>query len=285
MNDRPVPAKVDRETFDRLLRRAAELQAASRDIGDGLSEAEVLELGREVGIPEAHLRQALLEERTRAMPAAPEGILDRWVAPAEFSAERVVQGTEEQVVAALSSWLERHEHFVVQRATLGRLSYEPMDTFARGMRKLKGVFDGGRGRSYLDKAELLTAVVTPLEAGFCHVTLAARIRGTRSAYVAGGAGLATAGTVMGALAVVLGAPEVILAVAAVPSAGAGWLVTRAFRPVAERTRLGLERALDELERRPALPPGTAPRGSPIAREIGNVVRDISKEVRRALEEK
>ncbi len=49
--DEKVPSRLDRATFDRVLQRAAELQAASRDIGEGLSEEEILALGTEVGIP------------------------------------------------------------------------------------------------------------------------------------------------------------------------------------------------------------------------------------------
>jgi len=51
-----LPARIDRTTFERLLQRAAELQAAASDIGEGVSEEELLALGKEVGIPEQHLR-------------------------------------------------------------------------------------------------------------------------------------------------------------------------------------------------------------------------------------
>jgi len=50
MNSR-IPARIDRATFERVLQRAAEIQAASRDIGEGMSEEELLALGVEVGIP------------------------------------------------------------------------------------------------------------------------------------------------------------------------------------------------------------------------------------------
>ena len=48
--------------------RAAELQTGEREIGEELSEEQVLALGREVGIPARYLQQALLEERVRAEP-------------------------------------------------------------------------------------------------------------------------------------------------------------------------------------------------------------------------
>lgn len=280
------PARIDRATFDRLLQRAAELQAASSDIGDGVSEDEVLALGREVGIPEAHLRQALLEERTRAVPAAPNGPMDEWFGRADLTSERVVQGTEESIALALARYLESREHFIVQRATVGRTTFEPMSSFAGAMRRMRSMFAGG-GKPYLERAELITAVITPLEAGFCHLTVAATLRKTRSAYVAGGTTLSVGGVLAGVLMVVLGAPEVAALIPVLPGTGAGWLVARAFRPIALRAQLGLERLLDELERRPSLPPGARPDVPPsrIAREVGQVVRDITTEVRKAFEDK
>ena len=44
----------------------------------------------------------------------------------------------------------------------------------------------------------VTAVLTPLEPGFCHVTLSASVRKSRSGYVAGGAVIGGVGVVMSA---------------------------------------------------------------------------------------
>jgi hypothetical protein len=275
-----LPSRIDRATFDRILQRAAELQASSKDIGEGLSEEEILALGTEVGIPASHLQQALLEERTRvALPAA-NGLLDRWVGPADFVAQRVVQGTPETIGAALTKWLERQEHLVVQRGTLTRITYEPMEGFASAMRSLSRAFDAKRGKPFLDKADPVTAVITPLEAGFCHVTLAASLRKTRSAHVMGGSAIAVVGGGMG-LPVLAFYPNVLIAVGVAAVASAlGLVVARTFRPRAGRVQTGLERALDELERRPALPPGQQPQ--PV--RMGQMIQGIANEVRKALED-
>lgn len=284
-----LPAPIDQAAFERVLQRAAELQVSSRDIGVGLSEDEVIALGREVGIPEAQLRQALLEERTRVVPPAPAGMLDRAIAPVELHADRVVQGTEDEVAQALTVLLDTREHLVVQRATAGRITFEPLDPFAGAMRRLKRVFSADGGKSYLDKAELVTAVITPLQPGFCHVTLQATLRKSRTAYLWGGGSLAGTGAAFGGLAVALGAPGVVLLATALPSAGVGWLVARAFRPISARAALGLARLLDDLERRPARAVGGGAAAEPtsrvFARGVGHVVRDITTEVRKALEEK
>ena len=279
-----LPGRLDRATFDRVLQRAAELQAASRDIGEGLSEEEILALGTEVGIPTQHLQQALIEERTRLMLPEPSGLLDHWIAPADLVAQRVVQGSPEAVGAALTRWLGKQEALVVQRASGTRITWEPMEGFARGMRRLGAIFDASRGKPYLDRAELVAAVITPLEAGFCHVTLAASLRKSRAGHVAGGASLAFTGVVAGSVLGLVGAPLLLVAVPVLPMVLAGWAVARAFRSRAHRAQLGLERALDELERRPPLPGErpVLPKGSPV-RDMGQVVRDITQEVRKALE--
>lgn len=284
-----LPARIDRATFDRVLQRAAELQAASRDIGEGLSEEDVLALGSEVGISPQLLKQALLEERTRVAPPTPQGVLDEWIAPAELRAERVVQGTDASITAALTAWLDRYEHFVVQRATPGRVTYEPVDSLAGAMRKMKRMFDSSGAKPSQDRTELLTAVVTPLEDGFCHVALMATLRRSRRNHVTGATVLGVGGIAMttGLLALVnFPAAELLAMLPAAAGIGTGALTARAFKPISARSQLGLERALDELERRPALPGGTAPpRSQQIAREVGQVVKDITREVRKALEEK
>ena len=277
--DSKLPSRVDRATFERVLQRAAELQASSKDIGDGMSEEEILSLGTEVGIPAAHLQQALLEERTRITLPEQDGMIDLWVGPADFMAQRVVQGTPESVGAALTKWMLDCEHLVVQRGSVERITFEPMASFARGMRRLGAAFDASRGKPYLDKAELVTAVLTPLEAGFCHVSLGASLRRNRSGHLIGAAGLGVTGVVMSGVLMVAGAPIVIGALAlAGLGIGAG-AIAHTFRRVAERAQLGLERALDELELRPALPKSRVPQVG-----MGEVIKGIAKEVRKALEE-
>ncbi|HET9064227.1 MAG TPA: hypothetical protein VFN22_00205 [Gemmatimonadales bacterium] len=282
-----VPARIDRATFERVLQRASELQAQRQDVGETLSEDEILALGREVGISESHLRQALVESRMQVEMLPPDGAIDRTIAPAELTVERVIQGSQDAIGAALTEWFEKEELLAVQRTTAGRIAWEQLTSFAGAMRKLRAAFDQKRGPTYLDRAQLVTAVITPLEDGYCHVTLIASLRKTRTGYLIGGSAVGFAGVTAGAVATILGAPELILAAAAVPSLGAGWLIARAYRPVAERARVGLLRALDQLERRPALPRSSAtplPKSRGLAVDIGGVVRDITREVRKAIEE-
>src|SRR5207249_176863 len=85
---------IRREALERIIQRAAELQAGEQDIGEGLTEPELLALGQDVGIPSRYLRQALLEERTRPPVEARGGLLAWLVGP----------GRRSRVASATSSW-------------------------------------------------------------------------------------------------------------------------------------------------------------------------------------
>jgi hypothetical protein len=154
-----------------------------------------------------------------------------------------------------------------------------METFARGMRRLGAMFDPARGKPYLDKAQLVTAVITPLEAGFCHVTLAASLRNGRRGYTAGGAWLTAVGPILGSILVVSGAATAFAAIPVAVCGAGGVAIARLFRGVAERAQLGLERALDDLERRPSSPKPPA-----LQPGMGQVIRSIAQDVRKALDE-
>lgn len=282
----PLPARIDRATFERVLKRAAELQAGAQDIGEGLSEEEILSLGTDVGIPGQYLRQALLEERTHGEVAPPDGLLDRIFGRADLVAERVVQGTEEAIGNAITGWLEKREHMIVQRATLGRIAYEQMDSFARGLRQIGAIFGGARSRPYLDKVELVTAIITPLEAGFCHVRLGASLQKSRNGHLVGLGVLGFLGAAGGAILVISGGPPVGALLPILPAMLGSSLVARHFGPLMKRTQLGLERILDDLERRPPLvgeKPTLPPRGQNPRLDVGKAMRDLTQEVRKALE--
>lgn len=284
-----LPDRLDRATFERVLQRAAELQAQRQDVGETLSEAEVLALGKDVGISESHLRQALVESRLHVEVAPADGAMDRALGPGEISVERVVQGSQESIGEALTEWFEREEILAVQRSTPGRIAWEPLTAFAGAMRKIRVAFEHGRGPAFLNHAHLVQAVISPLEEGYCHVTLIASLGKARSSYVIGGSAIGFGGLTVGVLAMIIGAPAFVLAATALPAMGGGWLVARMFRPIADRARVGLLRALDRLERQPALLRGTTtptalPKPSGLAVDIGSAVRDIATEIRKAIDE-
>jgi len=235
--------RFDKETLDRILQRATELQAGERDVTGSLNGDEVLALGRDVGIPERYLRQAMLEVgRVREAPE-PEGWLDQVIGAASVQAERVVRGDQRAIEAALVGYLETEEVFGVLRRTDGHVIWEPIGGWQAAVRRATG------SKTYmLQKAERLSATVVPLEPGLCPVVLRASLRDHRRGFIGGGAALLTAGL---AGTLVLAALHAFWPVLLVPFPAAlvsSWAIAKQFRPVIDRTQMGLECALDHLER-------------------------------------
>jgi hypothetical protein len=241
------PAQVDRAALERIIRRAAELQTAEREIGDTLSSDELISLGREVGIPVRYLQQALLEERARIGSAASAGIMERIAGPGEVRAQRVVPIEPEAAERALIQWMETNELFCIQRQQPGRITWEPIGGFQAAIRRSTAALGAGKRPFMLSRAATVSASVLALESGYSHVSLAADARKVRGEYLASGAALAGAGVAGTAAMVALGA---LLPVALLPlpfALGVGYTVLRRYGPTVARLQLGLERALDSLE--------------------------------------
>ncbi|HEX5004158.1 MAG TPA: hypothetical protein VFV65_02525 [Gemmatimonadales bacterium] len=269
-----LPARIDRAALDRIIQRAAELQTGERELGDEMTEDQVLALGRDVGIPARYLQQALIEERVRTAPANARW-LDRAVGRAAVSADRVVMGSADLQEHLLLEWMERTEHLMVQRQQSGRITWEQMGGIQAMLRMSAAALSGG-ARAMLDKAGVVSATITPLEAGYCHVQLTADLRANRGAFIGGGAALASVGLAATAVLAVLGAFPLVALLPFPAALAGGYAVTRAYASVAERTRLGLERALDQLERRATRPDKALPRDQP------SMITSIVQEVRKAL---
>jgi hypothetical protein len=270
-----LPSRIDRTAIERIIQRATELQTGERDIADGLSPEEVISLGKEVGIPERYLRQAMLEERSRAIAPAPTGWLDRAVGPGTIRTERVVRGEPEAVELLLLRYMDDHELLTIQRQQPGRITWEPLGGVQGALRRSTAVFQGNRP-FMLSKAGLVSATVLALEPGFCHVSLAAQLGQARGSLIGGALGLTLVG-VAGAAVLAVMTPYAWVAIAPLPFClGAGWGILRQYGPMAERVRLGLERALDHLERGEVKPSHALPPSA------GGVVGAILEEVRKAI---
>jgi hypothetical protein len=251
-----VPARIDRAALERIIRRAAELQTAEREVGESLTQDELMSLGREVGIPVRYLQQALLEERSPVgTPSAP-GVMDRVAGPGQASAHRVVPIDADLAEQNLVGWMERNELFCIQRQQRGRITWEPLSGFQAAIRRSAAALGAGKRPFMLSRAATVSATFLPLESGYTHVTLVADARKVRTEYVASGSALAGAGAAGTATMIALGA---LLPVALIPlpiAAGVGYAVLRRYGPAVARIQLGLERALDALESGAArLPPG------------------------------
>ena len=269
-----LPSKFDRAQLDRILKRAADLQAGEADPGEELSKEDLLKLGREVGIPARHLEQAMLEEQTRVPAQALDGFWDKAAGPAGVTAMRVIRGEATQLERALVDYMEEEELLTVARQTSGRISWEPLKGFNAAMKRSKAVLGGGNKPFMLARATAVVASVTPLEPGFVHVGLEADIREARGALIGGAVAVSSIG-VAGTLAIAaLGAP--ILGLAMIPMGlGLAWGVLRRYAPVQQRAQMGLERVLDQLERGEVKPPAQLGSGASI---VGAVLDEVRKAI-------
>jgi hypothetical protein len=239
---------IDRKALERIVRRAAELQAGSQEIGEGLTSQEVLALGKDVGIPEGYLRQAMLEEQTRTAPESAAGTWAWLTGPRALVAHRVVPGDRASVERALARWMTEEELLQPKRHFADRTSWEAKaGAFASIQRAISG-----RRRYSLASAREITSQIVQLEPGFCLVRLEADIGQQRRNRISGGLVMAIFGWgLTGATALI--APPLALAqiLTMVPGVGltiGGALVTRTYRTANERLQVGLEQVLDRLER-------------------------------------
>ena len=248
MADNLPSRRIDREALERIIQRAAELQAGELDTGDGVTEQELLKLGGEVGIDGRFMRQALYEEEAGGA-ATERGLLASWVGPGHVAASRVVPGDRQDVEGAIEQWMTESEALAVKRRLPDRTMWERQRGFFAEMKRGFGV---GGLRYELAKANDVTSAVAQLESGFCHVELIADLRPKRAAF-AGGLGVLT-GTSAVAGAVILAASHLIVPGLLIGGAllatggGLGAIVARSYRSAAARMQLSLEQVLDRLER-------------------------------------
>jgi hypothetical protein len=236
---------ISREALERIIQRAAELQAGEHDVGDGLTRDDVLALGKEVGIPAQHLHQALLEEQTRTAAETTRGALSWLAGPARLAAARVVAGDRTTLERALANLLEREELLQVKRRFPDQTTWEPKaGAFASLQRAL-----GAGGKTFaLTRAAEVAGAVAALEPGFCHVRLRADVRNQRRQRLVGAAAVVAAGCVSAVLLVPMGiiAPWGLMPVVAATVATAVYL--RGHVRSNERVHVSLEQVLDRLER-------------------------------------
>jgi hypothetical protein len=248
-------AIVTRGALERVLARAAELQGAGGEDGDShetLTEAQVEELGREVGLSAQHIRQALAEERARVEPLEMPGtgLAFQLFGADRVGAQRVVRGRSERVLATLDRWMQKEEWLLVVRQRPDRILWEPRRGLLGSIRRMLG------SRDYvLSRADEIGATVVPVDDESTLVRLEATFTSLRRAM----AGQTAAGAVVGGagtgVAVLLNA---MIPVAVIPVVGlsaiAYYSSRRTQRRAVQRASLVLEQVLDRLERGDASTP-------------------------------
>jgi hypothetical protein len=241
----PAPQTLNRAALERVLLRAAELQAASADVPETLTEAELSSLAAEVGIAPVALRQALLEERMRVVLPNERGILASLAGPATFAATRILSGTPGEILRRMDASLQSEENLKERRRFPDRVVWGPRGGFAGAIRTLTRL--DGRGFP-LARADEVSAVVIPAESGRAHVRIETTLTGRRvSAAQAGAIGIIS-GSVVGAVLAALGVMvPFAIGAAAIIVGSSLWSARRSYRRDARFTQLAIEQTLDRHE--------------------------------------
>lgn len=250
--DSNLPARgsangLDRGALERVLARAAELQAGSGEPEEALTEEQILDLGREVGLSAQHLRQALAEERTRVvLPEDRGGLSARLLGGARVGASRIVPGGPRDILDAIDAWMQRQECLQVKRQFSDRIVWEARRDLVGTIRRALNV--GGRGYA-LARAFEVAATAVPIDASRTMVRIDADLASFRSSLARQSTGLTTLGIAAGGAMIAL---HFAIAAAAAPvvliGAGAFYGARGLNARTATAAQLALEQLLDRLER-------------------------------------
>lgn len=258
----PTGRALDRAALERVLARASELQAGTGDTAEMMTPEQLVELGKEVGLSPEHVRQAIAEEQTRVAVRPADGRVSGVFGPNAAWTQRVIAGSQTDVLARLDRYMQNQESLAVRRRFTDRLTWEPRRDFLGQMKRGFGI----GGRTYaLTKADEVGATVVPVDNARVLVRLDATFGDARRRSVTGGGvlagtGIAGAGGVIALAATLPGASlPVALLVGGVWAAigGVGFTaVAKSYRSAVERAQLALEQALDRLEHPEPPRPGT-----------------------------
>ncbi|MBK7833692.1 MAG: hypothetical protein IPJ56_15345 [Gemmatimonadetes bacterium] len=248
------PAPLDRESLERVLARAAELQAGQSEPAEQMSEAQLIEVGKEVGISAEHVRLALAEERTRVQVPEARGVVGGLFGVEGITASRVVSGTPTDILGRLDDWMQREEGMRAKRRFNDRLTWEGRRDF---MMSLQAGFGMGARPYSLINTDEVGATVVQVDAQRCIVRLDASFVVSRRQFVLGssivaGSGVLGFGGVMALAALIPNGSMIFGALLGmIPALGGGaigYAVAATHRQRVTRAQLALEQVLDRLER-------------------------------------
>jgi hypothetical protein len=240
-----LPArKLSSTELEAVIKRAVELQTAREtEMTDGLSDAEVVRIGQELGLEQHLVRRAIAE--VRSTPPEEHGVVAGVMGPGIVRAARTIRRPAVELGIFLEKYLIETEYMVVERRFPDRTRY----VRAQGLGAAVGrTFSKVGSRIAPLDLEAVDVGVALSDEDSSVVTLTVDLSTIRAGTAAGGwlGGLGGGGTVA---AVILAstAPH-LLALAGLGVAAAGALTARgAYRFMFRKTHNKLEAFLDRLE--------------------------------------
>lgn len=260
----PVPRNtLDRAALERVLARAAELQGQSvhTDATGALSDDQIVELGKEVGLSPDAIRQAIAEERANVTIAPSRGPAG-WFGPETFASARVVPGTPESTLIAIDAMLRGDLPFNVRRRFPERVHWEPRRTFFDAIRSQ---FSRGIEGADLRLAQEVATSVMRVDASRTRVRVDAVLSDARRQAVMASLYTVLATAAVGAVLVFIGFnPFFVVPPLALGAGGIVATIRRGYRRTVTRVVTAIEQVLDRLEFGPA-----KPRGAGVANTSGS----------------
>jgi hypothetical protein len=253
--DKPSAAvgrSLDRAALERVLARASELQATTGDVSESMTEQQLIELGKEVGLSPEHVRQAIAEEQTRVAVQEPTRAAGLFGAGTAWT-QRVIAGKQADVLARIDRYMQKEEGLAVRRRFTERITWEASRDFLGSVRR---GFRIGGGRYALTKADETGATVVPVDDNRVLVRLDASFTDARRRSVTIGSALAGVGVAGGTGLVTVAASFPGSSMPIAMAIGAAWAglggvglmgTAKAQRSNVQNAQLALEQALDRLE--------------------------------------
>lgn len=234
--------RVSSHELEAVIRRATELQFARGEAEEGLPEAEVMRIGKELGLDPAHVRRAIGEVRGQVREE--KGMMVSVMGPETIRAVRTIRRPAAQLGMSLEEYLVKCEYMTVQRRFPDRTRYARDDSMGAALGRM-GVKMSLRLQP-LDVRKV-DVHVSPVDEDSALLELSVPLGATRTGLavggvVGGGGGGAAIGT---ALAMMGPDPTLLLGF---PIFGVAMLLARAtYRGVSRSVHDKLESFLDRVE--------------------------------------
>lgn len=261
----PPARSIARRDFEEVIRRAAELSLSEAAPDDQLSEAEVLRIGRELGLPVQHVRQALAERPE--MTVQPRWY-DRYFDSPLLTLSRSVPGDAAVTLRRLEDYLVTREYLQIARRRPHSIGLVPADDAISSVAR---AFTRSADRHFVARARRVGVAAEPLADDSAHVRIELDLSEARSSAVATGTilgvlgGTVTGGILAGGTVLLLPdaaglAPAAVAFVGGMAASGAAIFRAAAgsFRNRIANARMEISGLLDRLEHGDRLEPPPPP---------------------------